>query len=64
MENIVHHTTKYCNAGMSRDLDNASGSAGALRDQMKQMAKDLGEYKTMMSSANKKLRERQKEVQV
>ena len=50
--------------GISKDLDNASGNAGALRDQMKQCEKDVVEYKTMLLSANKKLRERQQEIQV
>lgn len=50
--------------GISKDLDNASGSAGALRDQMKQCEKDVTEYKTMLLSANKKLRDRQQEIQV
>ena len=50
--------------GISKDLDNASGSAGALRDQMKQCEKDVAEYKTMLLSVNKKLRDRQQEIQV
>ena len=49
--------------GIRRDLDNASGNAGTLRDQMKQLEKEYMENKNLLIAANRKLNEKSKELQ-
>ena len=48
--------------GFRKDLDNASGSVGTLREQINQKDKEIAEFKRLLLSSNKKFREKEKEM--
>lgn len=48
---------------MGKELEQSSGSADTLRQQITHITKDLTQFKSMLVQANRKLRERQKELQ-
>lgn len=48
--------------GFRKDLDSASGSAGVLRETVKAKDGEIAEYKAIILSIQKKLREKQKEI--